>query len=397
MAIYEYTAKDHTGREFSGTYDQVDSAAVLRNELAKMGYTLVKARRGKRPGRKQKIKKSEVVAFAYKFAGMYSAGLPILNCLETLEEQAENRAFRSVVADVKQSVEVGSSLKNAFEKHRSLFSDFFLGMIGAGEAGGKLSQALASSAEYLEKQLDLKWKVRSAFAYPAVVGAVCFAVVVALVVFVVPVFAKIYQQLHAALPVPTQVLVSLSALIRNRWWFILIIAVAALLALARIRNSASMRKRWDAFKLNMPIVGKLNRMVMVSHFTRTFAMLTSVGVSIIDALDVASQVAANHKLTEITRQLQDTIRAGNAIGPSLKNYDVFPAMITELAISGEQTGTLPEMLNKGADLLDKDIDRLAHALLVKLEPALTVIMGVIVGLMLMAVYLPMFDYMRHLK
>ena len=158
-----------------------------------------------------------------------------------------------------------------------------------------------------------------------------------------------------------------------------------------------MRERWDAFKLNMPIVGKLNRMVMVSHFTRTIAMLTSVGVSIIDALDVASQVAANHKLTGITRELQETIRAGNPIGLSLKNYDIFPPMITQLAISGEQTGTLPEMLNKGADFLDKDIDRTTHALLVKLEPALTIIMGAVVGLILMGAYLPMFDYMGHLE
>jgi len=147
----------------------------------------------------------------------------------------------------------------------------------------------------------------------------------------------------------------------------------------------------------MPVFAKLNRMVVISHFTRTFAMLTSVGVSLIEALDVASLVAHNHKMAEITKELQQSIQAGNPVGKSLKNYDIFPPMITQLAISGEEAGQLPEMLNKGADFLDKDIDRAINALLVKLEPALTVIMGAIVGFILMAVYLPMLDYMRHLE
>jgi len=147
----------------------------------------------------------------------------------------------------------------------------------------------------------------------------------------------------------------------------------------------------------MPVFAKLNRMVVISHFTRTFALLTSVGVSLIEALDVASLVAHNHKMAEITKELKESIQAGNPVGKSLKNYDIFPPMITQLAISGEEAGRLSEMLNKGADFLDKDIDRAINALLVKLEPALTVIMGTIVGFILMAVYLPMLDYMRHLK
>jgi type II secretory pathway component PulF len=154
---------------------------------------------------------------------------------------------------------------------------------------------------------------------------------------------------------------------------------------------------WDAFKLNMPVFAKLNRMLVVSHFTRTLAMLASVGVSLIKALDVASEVAHNHKLTEIAKGLQQEIQAGNPVAKSLKSYAIFPPLIIQLAASGEQAGQLPEMLNKGADLLDKDIDRAINALLIKLEPALTIIMGAIVGLILVAAYLPMFDYMSHLK
>jgi len=398
MAVYEYTAKDEAGNKFSDTSSDINNVVVLREELAKMNYVLVKARRAKVPAKKRKkIKQSQVVAFAYEFAGMYSAGLSILTCLQTLEEQTENRAFREVIADIRGKVETGSSLKNAFEKYRDTFSDFFLGMIEAGESGGKLATALEMSAVYLEKQTELKRRVKSAFIYPVVVGIVCLAVVGFLLIFIVPIFSKLYKRLHVALPGPTQVLVDLSFLIRDWWWAILILGVGAVILIRRLSKKPYIKARWDVFKLKMPVFAKLNRMVVISHFTRTFAMLASVGVSLIEALDVASVAAHNHKMAEITKQLQQLIAAGNPVGKSLKNYDIFPAMITQLAISGEEAGQLPEMLSKGADFLDKDIERAINALLVKLEPALTFIMGAIVGFILIAVYLPMLDYMRHLE
>ena len=397
MAVYEYTARDGTGKELNGSYNDVDSVATLRDELAKMGYELVKTRRKKKVTRIQRIKQSDVVAFAYQFAGMCSAGLPIAKCLITLEEQAENPAFKCVVAEIRQEVEAGSSLKKAFEKHRKLFSDFFLGMVEAGESASKLSEALNLSAEYLEKRMEIKRKVRSAFAYPIFVGVVCLLVLTGLLVFVVPVFAKIYRQLHVTLPAPTLLLVGLSSLIRNWWWAILLALIPAALALRSILKSALIRAKLDVFKLNMPVFGRLNRLVIVSQFTRTFAMLSSVGVSLIEALHVASVVAHNHKITEIIDELQASIKAGNSVGASLNKYDIFPPMIVQLASSGEEAGALAEMLNKGADFIDNDIERTTNALLARLEPALTVIMGTVVGVILMAVYLPMFDYMQHLK
>jgi len=398
MAVYEYTAKDRSGGKFSDVSSDIDSVKALREELDKMGYVLMKARRAdaKRKKRK-KVKRSEVVAFTYKFAGMYSAGLSILRCLETLEEQAENGAFQEILADIRQNVETGSSLKKAFEKYKDIFSDFFLGMIEAGESGGKLATALEMSAEYLEKQAELKRKVMSAFIYPIVVGMVCILVVGFLLVFIVPVFLKLYQKLHVPLPGPTQILVDLSSLIRGWWWALLIIGVAAVILLRKLQKNPRVKAQWDTIKLKMPIFAKLNRMVVVSHFTRTFALLASVGVSLIEALNVASLVAHNSKMTEIAEQLQASIQAGNPVGRSLKKYDIFPPMITQLAISGEEAGQLAEMLKKGTDFLDKDIERTINSLLVKLEPALTVIMGSIVGFILMGVYLPMLDYMRHLK
>lgn len=397
MAVYEYTAKDETGNTFSSTYNDVKNVAMLREELTKMGYALVRAHRKKPAGKRKRIKQLEVTAFAYEFAGMYSAGLSIIRCLETLEEQIGNQAFKRIIADIRQSVETGSSLGKAFGKYRNVFSDFFLGMLEAGETGGKLVTALQISAAYLEKQVALKRKVKSAFAYPVVVSVMCFVVIGFLLVFVMPVFLKLYKQMHVPLPGPTQALIGISTIIRDWWWAILIMAAAAAIVLRRLSRNLHIRARWDVFKLNMPVFGKLNRMLVVSHFTQTFAMLTSVGVPLTQALEVASMVAHNHKVTEIAKELQKAVETGNPVAKSLKEHDIFPPIIIQLAASGEEVGKLPEMLNKGVDFLDRDIDMAINALLVKLEPTLLVIMGAIVGLILMSTYLPMFDYMSHLK
>ena len=397
MATYDYTARDSNGNRVVGAYDDISTVALLRQELEKMGYALVKARRRKsqkqRPG---KVKQAEVVPFIYKFAEMYSAGLSITRSLEVLQEQSENPAFGSLIADVRHDIENGLSLEKAFGKHSSVFSDFFCGMLEAGESGGKLSEALDMSARYLEKQMDIRRKVKAAFTYPIVVGAVCFIVVGGLLAFVVPIFSKLYRQLHVPLPGPTQALVILSSLLRGYWWAIPIILAAITAVSWRLLKNPAVRAWWDNFKLSMPVLGKINRMTVASNFTRTFGMLTCVGVSPIRALDVAAAVAHNKKLTEIAKELQEVVKRGSSIGAALKEYDIFPPMIVQLALSGEEVGQVAQMLNKGADFLDKDIDRTLNALVLKLEPALTVLMGGIVGFILMSVYLPMFDYMQHL-
>ncbi|MDD5328006.1 MAG: type II secretion system F family protein [Phycisphaerae bacterium] len=398
MTAYQYVAKDGTGKKFTGLYTEVNNIAALRKELAKIGCVLVRARRKKgSAAKRRRIKRSEVATFAYKFAGMYSAGLSIVSCLETLEEQTENQAFKDVIADIKQSIQTGSSLKNACEKYKNLFSGFFLGMIEAGEASGKLGKTLDISAAYLEKQAEIKRKVTSAFAYPVIVAIMCFVVIGFLLIFVIPIFMKLYKQAHVLLPLPTRILVGVSSMITQQWWAVIIVIVAGVITGRWLLKKPQAQVWWDSFKLNMPVFAKLNRMLVVSHFTRTFAMLASVGVPLIKALEVASMVAHNHKLTEIAEELQQEVKAGNAIAKSLKSYAIFPPIIVQLAASGEQVGQLPEMLNKGTDILDKDIDRTINALLIKLEPALTIIMGLIVGLILIGAYLPMFDYMGHLQ
>jgi len=398
MAVYEYTAKDAGGNKFTGICNDIDSVSMLRNELAKMGDTLLKVKRRKSEKVTHvRIPQDEVVTFAYKFAGMCSSGLPISRCLETLEEQAENRSFGQVLSDIRQSVARGSNLKNAFAKHRNIFSDFFIGMIEAGESGGKLSESFEMIANYLDKQAELKRKLKAAFAYPIIVSIMCFIVVSCLVIFVVPVFSKLYRQMRVPLPGPTQVLVTLSILFREWWWVFPLVIAAILLFSKEFSRNAFLQAKWDSFKLNMPMFAKLYRMIVASHFIRAFAMLASTGVSLIKALEVAGLVVRNSKIREVSYQLQQSITAGNPVASSFKKCAVFPPMIVQLAASGEEAGRLSEMLNKGADMLDRDANRTIKALIVKIEPVMTVIMGLIVGCVLLGVYLPMFDYMAHLE
>jgi len=398
MAVYEYTASDEDGNRFTGTYNGAEGVAVLREELAKMGNTLIKTRRIKPQAQKrQKVKQDEVVTFVYRLAGMCSAGLPITKSLETVEQQTESQTFKHILSDIRQSIETGSNLKNAFEKHNNIFSNFFIGMLEAGESGGKLAETLEISAAYMEKQADLRRKIKSAFAYPIVVGVMCVAIVSVLVIFIIPVFSKLYQQLHVALPGPTQALVTVSEMVRQCWWLVLLLIAAAIFLSRKLSKNPQLKTRWDLFKLNMPVFAKLNRMVVVSRFMRTFAMMASAGIAFVKALETASVVANNSKIYEIAGRLQQAIEEGNPFADSLREHAIFPPIITQMVDSGEEAGKLPEMLNKGLDFLDKDIDRTVKALLVKLEPAMTLIMGLIVGFILMGVYLPMFDYMGRVK
>jgi type IV pilus assembly protein PilC len=399
MATYEYTARDEAGRIFSGIYDDISGTTALRSEFAKIGYSLLRAKRRRKilkPG-SIRVNQSDIVAFAYKLAGMCTAGLSIIQCLETLEKQTDNRSLRFIISDIKKNVEIGSSLTDAFDKYRDIFSDFFLGMIEAGESSGKLAESLEISAKYLEKRTDIQNRLKSAFTYPVIVVIVCFMIITALIAFVVPVFSKIYRQLGAPLPGPTQMLIVFSIIMRKWWPALIMLAVVLSIACRYIRKNKFIKSRWDHFKFVMPVFGKLNRLITVSHYVRSFAMLITTGVPIIKAFEVSSMVANNEEISQITLDVQKSVQAGNSVAESLGKHKIFPPIIVQLAGSGEEAGMLGQMLNKGVDFLEKDVERITNSLLVKLEPALTLGMGAVIGLILLAVYLPMFDYMAHLK
>ena len=398
MATFEYTAKDQSGNEFSGTYRDINGIAMLRSELDKIGYVLVRARKAQSSSHGlRRIRERDVVAFAYKFSGMYSAGLSVVACLETLESQTEKPSLRTVLADVRTKIEAGSSLAKAFEPHQEVFSGFFIGMLEAGEASGKLAEALQMSATYLDKRSCLRTKIKSAFVYPVVVGVVCLGVLSCLLLFVVPVFTRLYANLHVALPWPTLALVTASKLLTS--WGLLLLPVLAI-AIAGVRKlaaGATVRNRLDRYRLRLPVLGKLNRLILASRFIRPFAMLMSVGISVMEAFRISGDIVENEEMRQVAQALQDAAQAGNPVGAALAAHEIFPPTIVQMAASGEQVGKLAEMLTKGADLLDRDIETIIAGLVVKLEPILTVVMGLVIGLVLLGVYLPVFDYLTHLK
>lgn len=399
MAVFEYVAKDASGNKFEGVYTDIETVSDLRGELSKMGYTLVKSHRDKKSGSKKtgKVRQADIVAFAFEFAGMYSAGLSIVRCLETFEEQSENSALKRIMADIRQRVETGSSLKEAFEKYIDIFSPFFIGMIEAGESGGKLGETLQMAAVYLEDQSDLKRKVRSAFAYPIVVTVMCVIIVTVLVIFVIPVFQKLYTQLQVPLPLPTLILISISHMVRNLWWLVLPILALTVFGIKKLIKNPQVRAHLDSFKLKMPIFGPLNRLVLVNRFIRTFSMMASAGVSFVDSIELAKQVANNHEMNIIADTMQENIMTGSSFAVPMSEFSLFPPMLVQLAAAGEEAGIMPEMLSKGVEFMDKQIDRKLKGLLMKIEPIMSLLMGTVVGGILLGVYLPMFDYMSHIK
>ena len=396
MPTYTYTAKDSAGNIFTGDCVAPDKG-VLRDDFGKMGYQHISIveKNGGLSGKWQRgVRRSDMVVFANQFSGMFKAGLPLLTVLGILQKEAQSPRLKEVLRAVREQIRGGSTLREALGKHPEVFSSFFLGMIEAGEAGGMLNQALDHLASHLEKQAELKQKVVSAFAYPIVVSVLCCLVVSFLVIFIVPVFAAAYAKFGVSLPGPTLALMAVSNFARNYWWAVLAGLAALGLAWRKFRYATIVDRAIDAIKMGAPLFGALNRKVAVTRFVRTLADMLGSGVSVLQSLTVAEGVARGRLIGTAAHAMRASAEAGNSITDPMRSHSVFPAMVIQMAVAGEESGTLPEMLRKSADFLDRDIDRIVRSLIVKIEPLLTMGIAGIVGVILMAVYLPVFDMMK---
>jgi type IV pilus assembly protein PilC len=399
MPVFEYIAKDQEGKEFTGLYQDVESSGQLRNELSKAGYTLLTAKKQQamENNKRYRVASQDIVAFAYEFSGMYSAGLTIVQSFEALQKQTENKNLKMILRYIQARVEAGSSLAVAFGPYDYIFGSFFIGMVEAGELGGKLSDSLRIAAEFLEKQSALKNKIQSAFAYPVMVFVMCILVVTGLVIFIIPVFQKLYSQLKVDLPLPTLILIGASTVIRQYWW-IAVPSVAALVYLViMLYRLKRVQLALDKFLLVMPVFGKLYRMVMICRFVRTLAMMNAAGVPIVESIQMAVRICRNSAMKAIGEGILGRVMEGSSLTETLSANPIFPPIIIQLAAAGEQAGILSEMLNKGGDYLDGRIERHLKSLLIKIEPITSLFLGLVVGTILMGVYLPMFDYMGHVK
>ncbi len=393
MPVFEYKGKTVTGSPIEGELKAKDRAELER--ILRRNKVLVD-KISRKPSQinikfGSGIKKVHISRFTRQFATMIGAGLPMVQCLDILSKQMDSPEFRRIIAEIKDSVSSGSTLSEAMKKHTKAFDDLYVNMVEAGEMGGALDTILVRLAGYREKADSLARKIKGAMVYPAVVSVVAIGATVAMLTFIVPVFAKMFSGLGAELPGPTQMVLNLSQLLQRFYPIILGAIVAGFIALRLTLKNDQGRLYFDKFMLKTPIFGDLIRKAAVARFTRTLGTLIQSGVTILDALEITAKTAGNRVLQVAIKKSVISIAEGDTITSPLKESGVFPPMVIQMISVGEKTGGLDEMLSKIADFYDEEVDAAVSALTGLIEPVVIVVMGAVIGGILIAMYLPMFD------
>jgi type IV pilus assembly protein PilC len=334
----------------------------------------------------------DVSAFTRQFASMNSSAIPLVQSLDAIAEQTENRTLGEAVRRISTDVQAGISLAEALAKHPKIFNRLYCAMVKAGESAGILSSILLRLADYQEKAVSLQRRVLSAFAYPFLVAAVAIAAIIALLTFVVPTFSSMLSELGAQLPLSTRIVIGISEIVKT--WLapvLLVITVAVLVSMQQYRSNDRFRTAVDGFRLRLPLFGKLQRKSAVSRFSRTFGALLSGGVPIAEALEITSGTTGNRVLEHGFMKTLEAIRGGQPLASPLKATGLFPPMVVQMIDVGERGGQLPEMLTKISDYYDTEVDSAVTALTSILEPVLIVVMGIVIAAVLISMYLPMFE------
>jgi type IV pilus assembly protein PilC len=407
MPKYRYVAKDKQGKEFRGIVESKDKdqAQIKLNQLGLYSVFLEEAAAKARFGfllqflrafAQIKIGKVDLSLFAHQFSAMISAGLPLVKCLSILASDTDNKILKTALDEVIFDVQNGLSLSAALAKHPRIFSNFFVSMIKSGETAGILPGVLKRIAIHLEKETELRQKITSAFAYPIVVAFVAIGAIIFLLIFIIPVFVNVYKGLHVNLPLPTLSLIWLSNIMIRYWWLVFAVIIAIIYGFKRIKEKNKRLSFFlDYFKLWMPIFGKLNRKIYTTRFIRTLGAMLASGVTLSRSLEVADEVLSNRVSSAVIRALQININQGKTLTEILEKQRLFSPLAVQMIATGEQSGTLEEMLNKTADFLDEDIDHIIKRLIIKLEPLLTFLVAILVGYIALAIYLPMFDILHN--
>ncbi len=396
MPVYLWEVRTLKGEVKKGEQEAPDEAA-LRNQLRRRGYRDIKVKKKPKdlleyiPFFQQRVKEKEVVIFARQFSTMISAGLPIIQCLGMLASQEKNKAFAKVIQTIKEDIEGGSTLTDAMKKHPKIFDDLFVNLIAAGEAGGILDTILQRLSTYMEKSMKLKSRVKGAMTYPASVLFISIAVVVLLLLKVIPVFQKMFEGMGKALPAPTQFLVNASQFTQDYFLYMLGGMVLLVVAFTRFYRTKEGRAIVDRTILKAPIFGPLLKKVAVAKFSRTLSTMMASGVPIVEGLDIVSRTAGNVVIEEALQTTKRSISEGKTIAEPLKETGIFPPMVVQMISVGENTGALDTMLSKIADFYDDEVDAAVSAMTSLLEPVMMVFLGGVVGGMIIAMYLPIFQ------
>ncbi|GBC83604.1 Type II secretion system protein F [bacterium HR11] len=393
MPTFEYRGRRGdqvmTGVIEAGSKDE--ARALLRRQQIIVDQLKEKGREIALPFLRRGVPLKDLAVFTRQFSVMIDAGLPILQCLEILAGQAQNKVFQRTLMAVRDDVEAGSSLAGALRKHPTVFDDLYCNLVAAGEAGGILDTILQRLAAYLEKIVKLRRAVRSALTYPAAVIVIAGIVVWVILTYVIPTFRDLFAELGATLPLPTRIVIALSNLLARFGWFVLILLVVAFIAIRRwYKTTRTGRMTIDRLLLRTPILGGVLRKIAVARFCRTMATLISSGVPIIEALEVTAKTSGNAIIEEAILKVRTEVEAGRGIAESMDRTGVFPAIVTHMVSVGEQTGALDTMMNKVAEFYEEEVDAAVEGFMALIEPVMIAFLGLVIGSIVVSMYLPIF-------
>ena len=401
---FDYKVRDKSGGLVEGQLDG-DSMALVVRRLREMGYMPISVtpksavslkKEIKIPGLSDRIKLREIAVMTRQLSTMVDSGLSVVRSLGILGNQVENPELARIIGEVRTDLEHGSSLSVACAKHPKAFSKLYCTLIQAGEVGGNLDDVLTDLANTIEKQAALNKTIKSAMTYPAVVMSVMFVIFSAMIIFIVPVFQNLFKSLGGKLPLPTQILIDVSNIMTSAWVLLVIaIVVGAIVGIRKWIATENGRRIWDRWMLKPPIFGQLFHKVSLARVTNTLGSLIGSGVPILEALDISAETAGNVTIGDALRMAKDGVREGRPLADPLKEHeDLIPPLMVQMIEVGEQTGVLDGMLKKVASFYDQEVEVTVGNLTALLEPLLTVVMGAGVGIMVIALYLPMFDYIK---
>jgi len=400
MPVFTFSGKDASGQKVSGERVAPNKQALgqaLRRERITPGAIREKGKEFAMPtfgsGR---VKVKDIAIFFRQFSVMIDAGLPLVQCLEILAANQESQSFQKTLTGVRTTVEGGATLANAMRGYPNVFDDLTTNMIEAGETGGILDIILQRLATYVEKAVRLKAAVKSALIYPVAVVSIATLIVGALLKWVVPIFANLFAGLGVALPLPTRIVMGLSAFVQSFWWVVIGLVVGVVFGLKQIRKHPRGRYYFDKALLKLPIVGSLLRKIAVGRFTRTLGTLITSGVPILEGLAITARTSGNAVLEEALMKVRKAIEEGRTIVDPLKECGVFPNMVTQMIGVGEATGAMDNMLQKIADFYEEEVDAATKDMLAMLEPAIIGVLGITIGGIVISLYMPLFAMIAKL-
>jgi type IV pilus assembly protein PilC len=399
---YDYKVRDRSGNLVSGQLIG-DSESLVLQKLREQGMTPVEVKKANagmkmeinlRPG---KVKLKQIAIFCRQFATMVNSGLPILRALSILGDQTEEKELQKVLVEVRAEIEQGSSLSNAMAKHPKAFNNLFISMVKAGETGGVLDDVLLRLADTIEQEVELRRQIKSAMTYPVVVLVMVLGIMAAMLLFIVPQFESIYADLGSKLPLPTQILLTASKIVRSYWWLAIFGVPIFRFAFRKYKNTDKGRARVDALKIRVPVFGPLFHKVALARFAATGGMLLRAGVPILQALDIVKETVNNRVIATAVEDVKTSVREGESIAKPLGKHKVFPPMVVQMLAVGEETGAVDTMLDKISEFYNSEVKATVEALTSLIEPLLIGVIGGCVGAAVVALYMPMFNIINLIK